>query len=128
MMTKNIFVVFGHYNTSTSFNAAVRDTFVEEATACGHNVDLINLFEESEKLPFYNGEINPVPQLVLDYQKRLDNSDVMLLIGSCHNLRLNSILENWIDWVFIHLGFSITVLFFQTVSFLKTTGIRLLER
>ena len=23
----------------------------------------------------------------------------MFLIGACHNLRLNSILENWIDWV-----------------------------
>ena len=23
----------------------------------------------------------------------------MMLIGSCHNLRLNSILENWVDWV-----------------------------
>jgi hypothetical protein len=21
------------------------------------------------------------------------------LIGSCHNLRLNAILENWVDWV-----------------------------
>ena len=23
----------------------------------------------------------------------------MMLIGSCHNLRLNAILENWVDWV-----------------------------
>ncbi len=23
----------------------------------------------------------------------------MFLIGACHNLRLNSILENWVDWV-----------------------------
>ena len=98
-MSKNIFVVFGHHNTSTSFNAAIRDTFVEEAVSCGHDVDLVNLFEETEKLPFYNGEINPVPKLVVDYQKRLDKCDIMLLIGSCHNLRLNSILENWIDWV-----------------------------
>ena len=22
-----------------------------------------------------------------------------MLIGSCHNLRLNAILENWVDWV-----------------------------
>ena len=43
--------------------------------------------------------MNPPPQLVLDYRKRLEVSDVMMLIGSCHNLRLNSILENWIDWV-----------------------------
>ena len=42
---------------------------------------------------------NPPPNLVLNYRKRLEKSDVMFLIGSCHNLRLNSILENWIDWV-----------------------------
>ena len=30
---------------------------------------------------------------------RLENSDIMFLIGSCHNLRLNAILENWVDWV-----------------------------
>ena len=62
-------------------------------------IDLINLCEEKEQLPFYNASINPPPQLVLDYRKRLEISDVMFLIGSCHNLRLNSILENWIDWV-----------------------------
>ena len=61
--------------------------------------DLINLFEEKEQLPFYNQNINPPPKLVLDYRKRLEKCSVMMLIGSCHNLRLNSILENWVDWV-----------------------------
>ena len=95
---KKIFIVFGHHNTKTSFNASVRDTFISEAIKYGHEIDLINLFEE-KKLPFYNSAINSFPKLVLEYRKRLEKSDVMFLIGSCHNLRLNSILENWIDWV-----------------------------
>ena len=94
-----IFIAFGHHNTKTSFNAAVRDTFIEEAKKNGHEIDLVNLFDEKEQLPFYNQDINPPPKLVLGYRKRLEESSVMMLIGSCHNLRLNAILENWIDWV-----------------------------
>ena len=94
-----IFIVFGHHNTKTSFNAAIRDTFIEEVTKNGHEVDLVNLFEEKEQLPFYNSATNPPPKLVLDYRKRLEAADVMFLIGPCHNLRLNAILENWVDWV-----------------------------
>lgn len=96
---KKIFIAYGHHNTSNSFNAAIRDTFIEEAKKIGHQIDLINLFDEKEQLPFYNQNVNPPPQLVLDYRKRLEDSDVMMLIGSCHNLRLNAILENWVDWV-----------------------------
>ena len=96
---KKICIVFGHHNYKNSFNAAIRDTFIEEANKCGHEIDLINLFEEKEQLPFYNSDFNPPPKIVLDYRKRLENSDIMFLIGSCHNLRLNSILENWVDWV-----------------------------
>ena len=96
---KKIFIAYGHHNTRDSFNSAIRDTFIDEAKRCGHEIDLVNLFEEENQLPFYNQNINPPPQLVLDYRKRLESSDVMFLIGACHNLRLNSILENWIDWV-----------------------------
>lgn len=96
---KKIFIVFGHHNTKNSFNSQIRDTFIEEATSIGHSIDLVNLFEEKEQLPFYNQNINPPPKLVLDYRSRLENCDVMFLIGACHNLRLNSILENWVDWV-----------------------------
>jgi len=28
---KRIFIAFGHHNTKDSFNAAIRDTFIEEA-------------------------------------------------------------------------------------------------
>ena len=34
---KKIFIVFGHNNTKNSFNAAIRDTFIEEAQKCGHS-------------------------------------------------------------------------------------------
>ena len=96
---KKICIIFGHHNTKNSFNAAIRDNFINEAKKYNHEIDLINLFEEKEQLPFYNSNFNPPPKIVLEYRKRLENSDIMFLIGSCHNLRLNSILENWVDWV-----------------------------
>ena len=96
---KKIFIFYWHHNTTCSFNAAIRDTFITEVKKNGYEVDLINLFEEKEQLPFYNQNTNPPPKLVLDYRKRLEECSVMMLIGSCHNLRLNAILENWVDWV-----------------------------
>ncbi len=96
---KNIFIAFGHHNTSGSFNSEIRDNFIDEAQKCGHSIDLVNLFDEEEQLPFYNSNFNPPPKLVMNYRDRLEKSDIMFLIGSCNNLRLNSILENWVDWV-----------------------------
>ena len=49
---KKIFIAFGHHNTKNSFNSKIRDTFIEEATLLGHKIDLVNLFDEKEKLPF----------------------------------------------------------------------------
>ena len=43
---KKICIIFGHPNSKTSFNSAVRDTFIEEAKKDGHKIDLINLFDE----------------------------------------------------------------------------------
>ena len=40
-----ICIIFGHHNTQNSFNAAVRDTFIDEAKKNGHDIDLINLFK-----------------------------------------------------------------------------------
>ena len=96
---KKIFIAYGHHNTNNSFNSAIRDTFIEEAQKLGHTIDLVNLFEEKEQLPFYNQDVNPPPKLVLDYRKRLEKSDVMFIISPCHNLRLTSITESFIDWV-----------------------------
>ena len=94
-----ICIIFGHHNTKDSFNAHIRDTFIQEAERCGHEIDLVNLFEEKEQLPFYNSTINPPPKLVIHYRERLEKADAFFLISPCHNLRLNAITENWIDWV-----------------------------
>ena len=94
-----ICIVFGHYNTKDSFNASVRDAFIDEAKKIGHEIDLINLFDEEEQLPFYRSDINPPPKLVTDYRNRLEDADVMFLMSACHNLRMSGVLENWIDWV-----------------------------
>ena len=94
-----ICIIFGHHNTQNSFNASIRDTFIDEAKKSGHEIELINLFDEDEQLPFYRSDINPPPEIVLQYRKRLEDADAMFLIGACHNLRMNVIIENWIDWV-----------------------------
>ena len=49
-MSKQIFIVFGHnnYQPGSSFNAAVRDTFIEEAKKIGHKIDLVNIYEEKQ--------------------------------------------------------------------------------
>ena len=95
-MSKKICVVFGHHNTKTSFNSSIRDTFIDEAQMCGHEIDLINLHNEKQ-LNFFDG--SPPNEQVLDYRKRLEKSDVMFLISPCYNLRASAIMENWIDLV-----------------------------
>ena len=95
-MSKKIFVVYGHHNTKTSFNASIRDVFIDEARKIGHQVDLINLHEEKQ-LNFFDG--SPPSEQIADYRKRLENSDVMFMISPCYNLRATAILENWIDHV-----------------------------
>ena len=95
-MTKNIFVAFGHHNTKSSFNSLIRDVFIEEAKKCGHEIDLINLHDE-KPIPFFDG--SPPGEQILDYRKRLEQSDVMFMISPCYNLRASAILENWIDLV-----------------------------
>ncbi len=95
-MTKKIFVVFGHHNSKTSFNAQIRDTFIDEAKKNGHEIDLINLHEE-KALNFFDG--SPPNDQVIDYRKRLEESDIMFMISPCYNLRASAILENWIDLV-----------------------------
>ena len=95
-MSKRIFVVYGHHNVKKSFNASIRDTFIDEAKKNGHEVDLINLHEE-KPLNFFDGS-SPNEQ-VLNYRTRLEKCDVMFMISPCYNLRATAILENWIDLV-----------------------------
>ena len=93
-MSKKIFIVFGHHNTSKSFNQSIRDTFIDEAKKNGHVIDLINLHDE-KPIPFFDGSA-PNEQ-ILNYRKRLEQSDVMFMISPCYNLRASAILENFID-------------------------------
>ena len=37
---KNIFIAYGHHNTTNSFNAAIRDTFITEVKKNGYNDEL----------------------------------------------------------------------------------------
>ena len=98
-MSKRIFIIFGHNNhkSGSSFNAAVRDTFIEEAKKNNHKIDLLNIYEESQ-LKFWDGE-KPNEQ-VLNYRKRLEEADVMLIMSPCHNYIMNSATENFIANVF----------------------------
>ena len=89
-----IFIVYGHHNTKSCFNASIRDTFIEEAEKLGHEIDLINLHEE-KPIPYYDGS-EPSEQ-ILDYRKRLVKSDVLFMISPCYNLRATAIMENFID-------------------------------
>ena len=95
-MAKKIFIVFGHHNTKKSFNQSIRDTFIDECKKMGHEIDLINLHDE-KPIPFFDG--TPPSEQILNYRKRLEQSDVMFMISPCYNLRATAILENWIDLV-----------------------------
>ena len=98
-MSKKIFIVFGHnrYKPGSSFNAAVRDTFIEEAKKIGHEIDLINIYDEKQ-IKFWDGD-KPDEQ-ILDYRKRLEQSDIMMIMSPCHNYIMNSATENFIANVF----------------------------
>ena len=95
-MSKKIFIVYGHHNTKDSFNASIRDAFVNEAKKLGHEIDLINLYEE-KPIPFFDGS-KPSEQ-ILNYRKRMEQCDVLFMISPCYNLRATAILEKWIDIV-----------------------------
>ena len=49
-MSKRVFVVIGHnnYTSGSSINAAVRDTFIEEAKKNNHKVDLLYIDEDNQ--------------------------------------------------------------------------------
>ena len=93
-MSKKIFIIYGHHNTKSCFNASIRDTFIEEAEKLGHKIDLINLHEE-KPIPYYDG--SPPSEQILNYRDRLEKCDVMFMISPCYNLRATAILENFVD-------------------------------
>ncbi len=67
---KNIFLVYGHYNDN-SFNAAIREAFLEEAKEKGFSVDCVDLYKEK----------------------------LIVLIAPIWNFRMPAIVEGWIDKV-----------------------------
>ena len=93
-MTK-IFLVYGHYNEK-SFNAAIRDTFIKTAIENGNEVDCVDLYKEKFN-PVFAGE--EPDQIVTDHQKRIEKSDVIVLIAPIWNFRMPAIVEGWIDKV-----------------------------
>ena len=98
-MSKRIFIAFGHnnYKPGSSFNAAVRDAFIEEAKKLNHEIDLINIYEE-KTIEFWNN--NKTTEQILDYRKRIGQADVFLVMSPCHNYIMNSATENFIANVF----------------------------
>ena len=91
-----ICIIYGHHNTKSSFNAAIRDTFIESAKKAGHTVDMVDLYKEKFDPVFAGG--NPGPD-VLDHRRRIEQSDTIVLIAPIWNFRMPAILEGWIDKV-----------------------------
>ena len=92
---KKIFIIYGHYSEK-SFNAAIRDTFIETVKKNDHEVDLVDLYKEKFD-PVFSGE--EPDEKVLDHRKRIENSDAIVLIAPIWNFRMPAIVEGWIDKV-----------------------------
>ena len=90
---KKIFLVYGHYDEK-SFNAAIRNQFIDTLNKKGHHVDCLDLYREKFN-PVFAGE--KPDQIVLDHRKRIENSDIIALIAPIWNFRMPAILEGWID-------------------------------
>jgi NAD(P)H dehydrogenase (quinone) len=43
---KKFFIVYGHYDDK-SFNAAIKNTFIEGALEAGYKVDLLDLYKDN---------------------------------------------------------------------------------
>ena len=89
------FLIYGHYNDK-SFNAAIKNTFIEEATKHGHTVDCVDLYKENFN-PVFAGE--KPDETVLNHRKRIEDSDTIVLVAPIWNFRMPAILEGWIDKV-----------------------------
>ena len=91
----SFFIVYAHYDES-SFNAAIRDTFIKSANEAGHKTDLLDLYREQYD-PVFAGE-DP-DENVLDHRKRIEAADTIVLIAPIWNFRMPAIVEGWIDKV-----------------------------
>ena len=92
---KKFFIVYGHYNDN-SFNAAIKDTFIDSAIKAGHSIDLVDLYKDKFN-PVFAGE--EPGEDVLDHRKRIADCNTIVLIAPIWNFRMPAILEGWIDKV-----------------------------
>ena len=92
---KKIFLIYGHYDDK-SFNASIRNTFIDTAKKKGHSIDSVDLYKEKFN-PVFAGE--EPDSTVLDHRKRIDASDIIVLIAPIWNFRMPAIVEGWIDKV-----------------------------
>ena len=92
---KQIFLIYGHYNDK-SFNAAIRDTFIKSSEDKGNKVDCVDLYKEKFN-PIFAGE--KPDSTVLDHRKRIEKSDVIVLVAPIWNFRMPAMVEGWIDKV-----------------------------
>ena len=92
---KKIFVVYVHYNDK-SFNASIKDTFIKTVKENGNQVDFLDLYKKKFDPVFAGEKPNDV---VLDHRKRIEESDIIVLIAPIWNFRMPAILEGWIDKV-----------------------------
>ena len=92
---KKVFLVYGHYNAK-SFNSAIKDVFIKSAEEKGHSVECIDLYKEKFN-PVYAGE--KADEVVLDHRKKIDETDLIVLVAPIWNYRMPAILEGWIDKV-----------------------------
>ena len=73
-----------------------KDEFIKTVKENGNEVDLVDLYKENFN-PVFAGE--KPDAVVLDHQKRIENSDVIVLFAPIWNFRMPAILEGWIDKV-----------------------------
>ena len=85
-MSKRIFIIFGNhkYKSGTSFNEAVREEFIKAAKELGHEIDLINVYEEKQ-IKFWDGSPADKYEQIVNYRKRIEGSDVIFIMSPCHN-------------------------------------------
>ena len=91
---KKIFIVYGHYNDK-SFNASIRDTFVETVNNNGHSTDVVDLYKEKFD-PVFSGE-EPNEDVLKHRKTEIDFiSGAVSRIGKKHGIKtpLNDLMYN----------------------------------
>ncbi len=85
-----IFIVYGHYSDQ-SFNAAIRDTFIETAKQQGHSIDCVDLYNIEVQFEIVTGileEANiPVDGLFLNADAGFDSKEFRLC---CEKKEINA--------------------------------------